>query len=259
MAPRPSKSCTVARFVLPGGTGSNSAREVRGIKVLTRIRGRRRYAANRMSTSPHAKRQKLMMRSGDTLLSDIWGIYRGTYANEACASLSTPHNDRTTKVFTKAGFIAFKTTTQHMHTYTGTTTSQRTAYTVTGTVTTTIGDYYFAITEVPFGAGRVFYPPMSMEWLEKDNTTLKPEWPTLKNDMLVPTWQSTDGTSSYRSYENIGRGRDYTSLPSPSIRTSIAYPIIGVLAAIILIMVLVPLWRMWRRSEERRVGKECPV
>lgn len=187
------------------------------------------------------------MRSGDTLVSDIWGIYSGTYAQSACASSSTRHNDRTTKVFTIVSYMAVNPT-QYIYTYTDTTTSQSTAYTVTGTVTTTRGDYDFATTEVPFGAGRVFYPPMSMEWVEEDNKMLDPPWPTLKNDMLVPTWQPRDGSSLSRSYENRGRGHNYTPLPPPSIQTKIAYPIIGVLAGIILILVLVPLWRMWRRK-----------
>lgn len=184
------------------------------------------------------------MRSGDTLVSDIWRIYSGTFAESACVSSSTPHRDLTTESFTKFDYITVNPT-EYIYTYTDTTISQGIAYTVTGTQTTTRGHSHFGTIEVPFGAGRVFYPPMSMQWVEEDNKSLDPKWPTLKNNMLVPTWRSEDGRSLPTSYENRGTG--HISTP-PSIQTKIAYPIIGVLAGIILIMVFVPLWRMWLRK-----------
>lgn len=40
-------------------------------------------------------------------------------------------------------------------------------------------------TLAPFVAGRAFYPPMSMEWLEEDNKTLDPKWPTLTSNIAT--------------------------------------------------------------------------
>ena len=73
---------------------------------------------------------------------------------------------------------------------------------------------------LPFSEGRAFYPAMTMEWLEEDNKTLDPKWPTLTSDMLVPTWTPEMNLSDviYTGvFDNRGRGPKAAPPTPPSI------------------------------------------
>lgn len=104
----------------------------------------------------------------------------------------------------------------------------------------TVTDEYdsrFVTALAPFMAGRAFYPPISIVWLEEDNKTLKPKWPAMTSDMLLPTWPLTDNEQSAHNelgiYDNRGRGRIEINTDG-FMPNKVAIPIISVLAVLLL-------------------------
>lgn len=108
---------------------------------------------------------------------------------------------------------------------------------------------------LPFTRGRAFYAAMSMEWFEEDNKTLDPKWPTLTNDMLIPTW--TPGMSPSNgifpgAFDHRGRGP--MAVPPPSVPNKVAVPVIAVLATLLALSLGALLFMLWRGRKVNRQG-----
>lgn len=122
--------------------------------------------------------------------------------------------------------------------------------------TDTYTDWSYYTTTATSNSGRVFYPAWSIEWVEEDNKTLKPPWPTLTSNMLIPTYSGqtlpTDGT-----YDDVGEGQLTIAPQPPSTPNKVVIPIVTVLAAIILFGAAAALW-LWRgkRAAAKRAKKE---
>lgn len=99
--------------------------------------------------------------------------------------------------------------------------------------------------KLPFKGGRMLYAPWSFEWLNEDNATLDPNWPTMTNDMLIQTW--VPGDTVYDFYENKGNGPPPPQ--QPVTKNKVIIPILAVLGALILALLIV-ISCMWRRHEK---------
>ena len=95
---------------------------------------------------------------------------------------------------------------------------------------------------------------MSLEWLEGDNETLDPKWPTLTSDMLLPSWP-LDSLDTYAftrgAYENRGQGRREVEVEA-TMPNKVAIPIISVLAVLLLASLAGIAFLLWRGKAGRR-------
>ena len=116
-------------------------------------------------------------------------------------------------------------------------------------------------TTAAFMSGRAFYPPLSLEWVEEDNQTLSPKWPTLTSDMLIPTLDPGQ-YSSYNwlemnkagVYDNKGAGRREEVKQPASMPNKVAIPVIAVLASLLAISLGALLFLLWRGRKANRQG-----
>lgn len=137
------------------------------------------------------------------------------------------------------------------------------AVTENGSTTTIYDPVSYITTTVAFKSGRAFYPPLSLEWVEEDNQTLSPKWPTLTSDMLIPTWNpgkypSDDWLDEWNMkagvYDNKGAGRREEVKQPPSMPNKVAIPVIAVLASLLAISLGALLFLLWRGRKANRQG-----
>lgn len=102
--------------------------------------------------------------------------------------------------------------------------------------------------------GRAFYPAWSIEWMQENNTSLDPPWPTLTHDMYLATWtpgeQVPTGTPS--SFP--------TTMPMKTAKAAIAT--LSVLAFLFALGCLFLLWKIRhakqaaKMAEKERIAEE---
>ena len=205
------------------------------------------------------------LRSGDALGDNIWSINSFGWADwihsaKICIStsserfqLSTPPSGAVFASYTVRYYTTETTFSPYTMQYI--TIDENSSTSIMSRKTVTDGyDEHYVTTLAPFVAGRAFYPPMSLEWLEEDNTTLYPKWPTLTSDMLLPTWPiGADEKSAFTkgAYENRGQGRREVKVEA-TMPNKVAIPIISVLAVLLLAALAGIAFLLWKAKGGRR-------
>lgn len=201
--------------------------------------------------------------SGDNFGKNYWSIGLstpkiGANDHESVCIATIPNHGYSSEGMTYTSYVVNGVTSYPVSIYTRTDTDSRSGSTTTETTTGTYTPVDVTVLTLPLTYGRAFYAAMSMEWVEEDNETLSPQWPTLTSDVRLPTLMPGESRyiNSGGEFDNKGTGRKPAPLtPPPSMPNKIAIPVIATLAwllALCLGALLVLRWRGWRTDRQAK-------